>query len=258
MMTRNFWILATLLATPALPCSLAIDDLQTAGVIVDGEGDVPTRVHVAFSPFGVLDTVQISDADDDDAPPVTTVTLAGEGGLVGLVTLAPERRYRLSSESLAAPVTFSTGVGEDTVPPEAPEVAIDVIERGPELQPYVDSCGGGGLDGGSTRIDVLVADAPDVAGVFARDPDSGAVLQLGRNVFTFVRSDGGSELIEIVAVDRAGNESEPVAVNLDFGGPGGCSQGDSGSVGVTWLAILLVQRRRSVRTATPVHREDWT
>ena len=175
--------------------------------------------------------------------------------LVGLVTLAPDRRYHLVAQGLPDTVTFSTGAGEDTIAPEAPEVALDVIHRGPEVLPFFDSCGGGGFDGGSTRIDVLVATTPDTAGVIARDPDSGAVLRHGRDTLTFVDTDGGSALIEVVAVDRAGNESEPVPVTLDFGGPGGCSQGGAGDmgVGVAGLALLLVRRRRHPRTATSAH-----
>jgi MYXO-CTERM domain-containing protein len=254
-MTRAPFFFAALLATPALPCSPAIDDLLSAGLIVDGETGVPTRVHVAFSPIGVFDTVQIVDADDVDGPPVATVTLTGESGLAGLVTLAPDRRYHLVAQGLPDTVTFSTGAGEDTIAPEAPEVALDVIHRGPEVLPFFDSCGGGGFDGGSTRIDVLVATTPDTAGVIARDPDSGAVLRHGRDTLTFVDTDGGSALIEVVAVDRAGNESEPVPVTLDFGGPGGCSQGGAGDmgVGVAGLALLLVRRRRHPRTATSAH-----
>lgn len=255
-MTRAPFFLAALLATPALPCSPAIDDLLSAGLIVDGETGVPTRVHVAFSPIGIFDTVQILDADDFDGPPVATVTLSGEGGLAGLVSLAPDRRYHLVAQGLPDTVTFSTGAGEDTIAPEAPEVALDVIQRGPELLPFFDSCGGGGFDGGSTRIDVLVATGPDTAGVIARDPDSGAVLQLGRDTLTFVDRDGGSTLIDVVAIDRAGNESEPVPVSLDFGGPGGCSQcdvGDSGAVAVAGLALLLMRRRRTAQAAISPH-----
>ena len=44
-------------------------------------------------------------------------------------------------------------------------------------------------------------------------------------------------------------------MELDFGGPGGCSQGNVGDVGVgvAGLALLLVRRRRQARTATSAH-----
>ncbi len=93
MTNRIPWLLAALLSTPALPCSFASDDLTTSGLITSGELEVPTQVHVAFSPTGVWDTAQIDLADSaDDAEPVAIVNIQGEQGLVGLVTFAPRQR----------------------------------------------------------------------------------------------------------------------------------------------------------------------
>jgi hypothetical protein len=245
MKTAAPYVLAALLATPALPCSPAIDDLSTAGLIEDGETDVPTRVHLAFSRFGIPGTVLVVEADAAaGTPPVASLSLAGTG-LVGLVELEPARRYEVVAEDGLGSVSFTTGAGEDTVPPAAPDVELDVIQRGPELLPF-DSCSGGGVAGGSTRVDVLVAGDADVAGVLAKDPDTGAVVGLGKDSITFVDEDAGARLVEIVAVDRAGNESVPVPVTIDFGGPGGCSQGTAAPPAAALLALVgrLGTRRR--------------
>jgi hypothetical protein len=253
MTNRIPWLLAALLSTPALPCSFAPDDLTTSGLITSGELDVPTQVHVAFSPTGVWDTAQIDLADSaDDAEPVAVVNIQGEQGLVGLVTLAPRQRYRLTATGIAEPIIFSTGVGEDTIAPAAPQVELELFNEPPTFQPVIDSCGGGPFWPGSTYIEVSLTVDPDVVGVIARDPSSGAALTFGRRSLTFFESDDVDSPVEIVVVDRAGNESEPVLVELDFGEPGGCSQAGPGAVGwlsAAWLVAVFSWRRRAGRDA---------
>jgi len=240
-------ITTTLLAAPALPCSLAIDDVATAALIQDGDRDVPTRVHVAFSAIGVIGQVVVdeADAEDDGATPVAAFPLNGESGLRGELILEPSRRYTMTDPSLVEPITFTTGAGEDTTPPDPPTVELDVIQRGPEIGLYVDSCGGGGVQGGFTVVDVLVAADADVVGVLAKDPDTGDMLKAGKDVLSFRSGDAGTQNINVVAVDRAGNESAPVPVTLDFGGPGGCSQvRDTAPAALSLIGLALLRRRR--------------
>jgi hypothetical protein len=255
MTNRIPWLLAALLSTPALPCSpIEADDLTTSGLITSGELDVPTRVYLAFSPTGSDDSVQVfeDDGTNEDGSLRAAVGFVGERGLLGRLTLSPNRRYRLESPSLSEPISFMTGVGEDTVAPAAPQVELELFNEPPTFQPFIDTCGGGPFWPGSTRIEVSLTVDPDVVGVIARDPSSGAALTFGRRSLTFFESDDVDSPVEIVVVDRAGNESEPVLVELDFGEPGGCSQAGPGAVGWLSAASLVAvfsRRRRAGRDA---------
>jgi uncharacterized protein (TIGR03382 family) len=64
--------------------------------------------------------------------------------------------------------------------------------------------------------------------------------------------EGGTKTYELVAIDHAGNESEPTVIDVGLGCPGSCSSADV--TGVTSLAglLLLLRRRRPHRSLPSV------
>jgi hypothetical protein len=242
---------ATLLGAPgARPCSIAIDQLATANIIVDGATDLPTNVRLAFAPVGMFEDVRIdAQASDDGVDPDgegVTVTVEGTG-LIGEPALLPRTRYALTAPSLPGPVSFVTGDGPDTAPPEAPLVDVETFATSPSL-PYVDSCGGQAELFGATVVELFVDPTPDAVGFFVVDP-AAPEPRFGRDFFSFVSADGGTRDVEVFAIDRAGNTSAPTRVTLDFGAAGGCSQGGARALAapLALLPLLALRRRRQGR-----------
>ncbi len=230
----------------ARACSEAIDSLQTVLTVSAGEVDVPTNVLLAASPAGVFDvafvrriddvTVDVADADAED---VQTIDISF--GLSGAPELEPSTRYGISGNGLVDELVFVTGAGDDLTPPAAPQVSTVVSQSGPAFG-FDNSCSSP-AQLGMTTIELVVDVGEDAVGFIAFD--SGFVgdrFGIG-NIF-FSSEEAGSRDVAVVAVDRAGNQSEPTIVTLDFGGPGGCSQGGLAPVGTMLALPLLVWRRR--------------
>jgi hypothetical protein len=165
--------------------------------------------------------------------------------------------------SLAGPQAFVVDPGEGRAPAR-PEVVEVVVKRG--VGPRPDGCGEVATSCDDLGwIGVTVADVgPDVGFVVRRasgelpadpfeEPQAGTVVDGGRWLDVVAWIDGATDdqepveaEVEVVAVSRAGVESEPVLVPLvDPGAAAGSSCTASGRpVGMLAMGVALVARRR--------------
>ncbi len=252
---RSMWsmpvivgVVAASIHVDATACSETIDSLQTTLLMAPGEVDVPTNAFLSASGRGVFDVAFVRRIDDErvdaeDADPEDVQQLDITSGLSGDPELRPNTRYGITGPSLVEEVVFVTGDGDDVTPPAPPEVTLDAYQTAPGLGIAVDSCGGGALSLGRTTVELRVDGASDDAvGFFVIDDVTGR--HFGTD-FVYLSSDefGGRDVV-VVAVDRAGNESAPTTVYIDFGGPGGCTQGGLAPAALLALPLLLFRRRR--------------
>lgn len=260
----------SLAAPPALPCSPPLPSLD-GRAIPDGGDLLPVNgvLHARLSAFGAVGASVRADSqvvgralDVDDIAGVSRINLEG---------LAPSTSYTLTlsmpasfvaqdGEGRTRDIHFTTARTADTAPPAFVGAARVVVTHIPASE-FVDSCGGGGVD--ENAIDIFlprVVDDSGLAGIKllrvnadgARELRQFALTQLGDDEDERVLADSqrvpGDYVYELVAVDQAGNESPPLAVDVNVPGAGavGCS-GASGSASAVPMAFALVLLGRARR-----------
>jgi hypothetical protein len=234
-----------------------------------GDTDVPTNARVFFSASsgdfsGVTATVQRG----DDQPVSANVEAVPGGLVVADIALEPRTTYTARIEipdpfagstdendvadpALQAEVVFTTGDVDDDTPPAWDGEAEIVTEHEP----------GNGLFGQFTALscgpepasDLHTITPPDVDGDIAvvelrlAGPDGSVVVAAGAAGEPLSHRVVGATSVryELVAIDVAGNESEPLVV--EAAGTGGCSAtnaSDAGAAAIVTVALTLLRRRR--------------
>lgn len=240
-------------ASPARPCSIAIG--LTGDVAPDsGAVDVPTNAVLLLGSAGGQPPL-IARLEQGDAEPVSLdVSFDADIVVVGLPQLEPETSYSVviepsfEGEVVPDPVSFTTGGGDDTSPPSiAGQPTVTVEHHSPGLFGVVTDCGSGASTNG---IIIEVQQADDDVGVAAfrlfRLLDNGArqlrgVFLAGAGVTSLIDSEEepGQYRYAVVAVDFAGNESEPSEVIVDVSGFGCSATPRTSSPGVAALFGLF-------------------
>ncbi len=149
----------------------------------------------------------------------------------------------------------------DTTPPATPRVELLEVKRG--VGPRDEGCGttiSSTDDFGSVRLELGEAGGDEVVG-YRFLPIDGSVpfgsayagpVVVREPVVYLGWIDGAQDdqepldfTLHVVAVDRAGNESEPVAIHVRDPGrsEGGCSVGGAGSGGLLLAGVALLLRR---------------
>ncbi|MBM4279730.1 MAG: hypothetical protein FJ137_02855 [Deltaproteobacteria bacterium] len=230
--------------------------------------DVPTNARIFFATTDGFDdgtpTATLQRGDDE---PVSASVERVPGGLVlGNVTLAPSTTYTAVIDLFGpAPgddlsvdpgvhgeLVFTTGDGLDTTPPGwtgDAELAIEHIPgSGPFEYLFPSTCGT------RSAFDVHTITPPalddDVAVIELRtvaDDSSTVVVEAARPGAALVvtHDDAVPVRYQLVAVDVAGNDSEPLVVEAPA--VGGCSAMDGRDSGLTAAALAglaLLRRRR--------------
>jgi len=236
-----------------------------------GQTDVPTNARIFFAstpgdlPAAATATVQ---RGDDEPTPATIETVSGGLILTG-VALEPLTTYTArvvladSAEDLAtgdvfedeaatSEIVFTTGDAADTTPPTWDGDAIVDNEHVPGSGPlewlFPDDCGP------RSAYDIHTITPPAVPADVALielwfvdvdgDRDVVAAAAPGTPLEDRVY-DAATRRYELVAIDIAGNESEPIEVQA--AGGGGCSatdENDAGAAAVVTVALALLRRRR--------------
>jgi hypothetical protein len=185
----------------------------------------------------------------------------GGDGFFGRMDLLPGRSYAVDlwdfddddSREPRLTVSFSTGDGSDEVAPESPaivdEFVSDVMPSGPEggecgvTVPGRDAATSiewefTGERGTTALLFDLAVSADDAV-------DFGAILHRGENRghMAFRTGEAGVREMGFVLEDLAGNASDLLVVEADFGGCGMCTQASLAPTGVA-LVVLRVFRRR--------------
>jgi hypothetical protein len=149
-----------------------------------------------------------------DAPPADTTGTEDDNG-DGLV------------DDVSARITFTTSSDDDTTAPASPTASHET-----EVVLANNDCGEQPA-GTWARFYITPTNDDVVAAYVLRDVD-GAVLDARVAPFALpddtavipvsnTSEESGTKAYQIVAIDHAGNESEPTVINVDLGGPGGCS-----------------------------------
>jgi uncharacterized protein (TIGR03382 family) len=262
---------------PAAACSLLIPTVQQMRFSVQ-DGDVVPRNLVLYSNFyGAADGSSWWLTSFGRAPQQLIMTFpASERGAVTLATaepLLPSTSYTLrwsaddapplpttgveddngdgQPDDFSARITFTTSSDDDTSAPAAPTASHETETT----LPY-EGCSGDWHSGSTwARFFITPNDDDAVAMYVLRDVD-GAVLDASVTPFSTIddngdifvsetAEEGGTKTYQIVAIDHAGNESEPTVIDVGLGCPGSCSSADvTGVSALTGLLLLLRRRRR--------------
>jgi uncharacterized protein (TIGR03382 family) len=230
------------------------------------DGDVVPRNLVLYSNFyGEADGSSWWLTSFGRAPQQLVMTFpASDRGMVTLATAEPllsSTSYTLrwsatdappdddgAADDVSARTTFTTSSDDDTTAPAAPTAAHET-----EMVLPNDDCGA--RPGATWARFFITPNADDaIAAYVLRDVD-GTVLDARVTPFRTVddngdifvsetAEEGGTKAYQIVAIDHAGNESEPTVIDVGLGCPGSCSSADL--TGVSSLAglLLLLRRRR--------------
>lgn len=269
-------VVVALAGAPAKPCSPAMPGLGGGSAPAREAADVPTnailQVPATFPPFTFTATIR---KDVDGAEPLNLDTsFDGSLAIVGLGLLEADTDYVIELDDDATngfdddfpePIRFHTGAGDDVTRPSLdgePEVTVD--HQNAELFATT-SCG---PIQETNFVRVRPPSADDDVGVASfrlfRVLDNGArelraavlasELQAGFDEIVDRQDDAGTYTYELVAVDLAGNESDPVRFDVGVSGFG-CSASPATSSPASFALLGLVlaglytnrrQRRPSV------------
>lgn len=269
-------VVALLGALPARPCSPPLPSVS--GTAVPEDGDVlPVNgvIHARMGTLGITPTVRVR-ADTELLGRTIDVDNVGGVFRLNLTELAPATSYSVhvaiptTGDAIDAELTertihFTTTTRADTTAPRfAGNASVDVVhEPAPPGGELVDSCGG--VTSATNRITIVPPEMRDdvgVAGVkvFRRNDDGTRELRTFRlrnsadddGVLTELEPVAGAYVYELVAVDLAGNESEPLVVDVDVdGSTAGCNAGGvTGAPVVTVIALALRRRARRAKMAS--------
>lgn len=205
-----------------------------------------------------------------DEEPTAEATLESPGGegYQGQMELDPNASYVLDlwnfdDEEAREPrrtLKFSTGDGHDEEAPDAPEI-VDVFVS--DVLPAGSSegeCGGTvpGRDAATSIEWEFSGERGTTALLFdlvesSDEPvDFGAIFHRGdeaRGHVSFVTGEPGVREMGFVLEDLAGNRSEMLTVEGDFGGCGMCTQSSMVPSGFALLALKVMRRRRQLTRA---------
>lgn len=243
---------ALLAAAPARPCSLAFGLSGVSAPAADAVG-VPTNAELVLDSSGGEFPVTATIQQGDGAPVNLDVSFDGNLVIVGLGELLPSTTYTVAATAEAnfselEPITFTTGTADDTSAPSFDGEATATVEHeSPDLFGAESSCGPGSAN---NLITIAVPPVNDDVGVAAfrlfRLLDNGT-RQLRRGVLAEFAGDRifdfepepGQYRYAVVAVDFAGNESEPAEVLVDVSGFGCSATSRTSSPGLAALFGLL-------------------
>jgi hypothetical protein len=215
-MNASSLVAFSLLAGPgALACTfLGV----TAMPGLDGATDVPLNAQLLLGAVTENTSVFLVDEDAESERELRGEAILG-------VQLAPNTSHRMVGP--LGVVRFHSGDAIDTEPPPAP-VALVVEE-----QPLSGTCGDGAM--------LTIRDVDGPGGALAVVDDTGR-LGLGGvdEAWQRVERDARPAELRVVAVDLAGNISEPVVVEV----PAGCAQTSTSTAMALALVGLLLARRR--------------
>jgi uncharacterized protein (TIGR03382 family) len=256
---------------PAAACSILTPTVQRMRFSVQ-DGDVVPRNLVLFSNFsGEADGSSWWLTSFGRAPEPLTMAFSAAERMVTLTPpepLLPSTLYTLRWSETGAPpagdanddldgdgqpeiatVSFTTSPSDDTTAPAAPTVAHETTSVFPEDT----SCG---FFGGGTRAHFSVtANDDDAVSMYLLRDVEGTVIDVSVVAYASlddsggfglgeIADEGGTKAYQIVAIDHAGNESEPTVIDVGLGCPGSCSSADVTGVSALTGLLLLLRRRR--------------
>jgi hypothetical protein len=254
---------------PAAACSILIPTVQDMRFSVN-DGDVVPRNVVLFGDYPAADDGSswwLTSFGREPQQLLMTFSESDRGvTLTPSEPLLPSTSYTLRWSETGVPptntnddldgdgqpdgatVSFTTATDDDTTAPATPTVAHEAVSAFPSNN----SCGffGGGTwarfsvtpdDDGAVSMYLLrdvegtIIDASVVA--YASRDDSGGFF------LAEMADEGGTKTYEVVAIDHAGNESEPTVIDVGLGCPGSCSSADV--TGVSAFSAVLRRQRLS-------------
>lgn len=265
-MKRFIVTVAMLASSAALPCTFAgPPTLQDMPLNVGRDAVVPTNFVVFGGFVGVPDgSTWWLWRGSDEAPTLMLMTIDAERQRTTLtpdVAIEPDTAYRLEWSpnneppplDAGAGLPFTTSTAPDDTPPESPVVSVQTLHEYSAYNPANADCGGGST-GTGVYVDVDDDDAPDDVGFYELRNAAGDVVAVQFRVTAgsgdvnlgVIEQKGGPEEYALIAIDRAGNESEPTLIPADLGCEGSCSAVDGVFPGSAALLLLLRRRRRSL------------
>lgn len=270
----------TVFAAPAaLPCSPAEPSLGGTAAPVEG-GTLPVNgvVHADLFTGGVTPGASVrADSDTDLVEPGSrSLDVDSAAGVfrVNLDGLEPATSYTLtltlppeivfSEEEATREIPFVTARDVDDTAPTLEGDATVVVEHQPGPGPFggFDSCGGPTETNLITVTPPAASDDVGLAGLKLYRVDDNGAREL--RTFRLTTADGADEGLtigdsekldgayayEVVAVDLAGNESAPVALDVNIGVLSGCSatasDASTPAAAIAFAAVLASRRRRKL------------
>lgn len=255
--------LLSLVATPARPCSPVQPNLDGPASLEDDASSVPTNGVLHLSVFAGAEAVTASvRADTDEAAINLDKDVAGRVVVVDLAPLTPLAALTSYVVTLRLPESASfvtggvtreinvvTGDGEDTTAPTFAGEATAEVEHEPGDSVFggVSSCGPRAATNRVTITAPVIDEDVGIAGLKLFQVDDNGLRQLRSFEIGAVTSitdnepQPGDHRYELVAVDIAGNESDPLEVDVSVSG---CSAAGASSPLVVALFLVLARKRR--------------
>lgn len=249
----TLFMLTTLIASglttqPAygLDCQIGIYQAN-----IDEGQEVPTNVQLILWEAEQSGAFVLRDLDTEAEVPFIADVLGGDTfRLVPNDELQPNTRYGVFTQEAPgqAALTFVTGTGPDTTPPETPVVLSVTKDFGSDTWgrwQWIDTTLEGASEDleGAYEVEVSASsEMTDSETVWVHQDSSIVSVGSGICLSNLEMDPKSVRFVRVKAVDLAGNTSE---ASVPTGRSGGCQQGPRGAVGVlvSLLSMILLRRR---------------